>query len=935
LGNPLEQKDPASGEGSPQGPDAPSACTGSETGFEGIQPKAVSAELRLRALYLASPAVVNSYELRGNHSVTFVSENVQAHWGYAPAEILENPRFWIEHVHPEDRSRALEDLSGLFEHDQVVTSYRVLHKDGTYRWVRDERKLVRDAMGQPLEVIGFWLDVSDQKRTEEAIQEQLHFLQTLIDTIPSPVFYKDTEGRYLGCNSAFEEFIGFSKEAIVGKTVYDLAPTELADKYREMDTELLRTGGIQRYDALVRHADESMREVVLNRATFSAGDQAVAGLVGVMTDITVRKLAEEALRVSEDNYRTLVENANVGVFVMQDGMYKFANRKALAMTGYPLEELMAMPFTQVVHPDDREMVLENHLKRLRGEDVPQVYPFRIVDKAGNTRWLEINAVSFNREGKPATLNFLSDITERRHSEERIFRQSALLGAINKVFLESLLCESREEVAAKCLAVAEELTCSKFGFVGELNAKGRLDTLAMSDPGWEACEIPRVQAEKAIQNIVPRGIWGEVLKTGKALISNAPASHPASIGVPEGHPEIKCFLGAPLLSGVATIGVIALANKESGYTVEDQEAMESLSVAFVEALLRKRAEKDLRRHRDQLEVLVGQRTLELRVVNEELCRGIEQRKEVEEKVRKLNEELEDRVKARTRELEEAYEKLKDLDRMKDSFLSSVSHELRTPLTSIRSFSEILLHYDDVDPENFKEFMGIINSESERLTRLINDLLDLSRIEAGGMVWHDGLFNLGEVIQDTGRAQGQILEEKSLRLSLDIPPSLPCVFADRDRIQQVLTNLLNNAVKFSWTGGEIGIRVEAFPGKRSGDPEEWIKVSLSDQGAGIEEKDLKIIFDRFRQGSCDTMSNKPKGTGLGLPICKEIISHYGGAIRVESEQGKGSTFSFTLPVRPREVQPEKDESGAEKAGLSPAGAAIESSEPGNPAGEVRIC
>ena len=281
-------------------------------------------------------------------------------------------------------------------------------------------------------------------------------------------------------------------------------------------------------------------------------------------------------------------------------------------------------------------------------------------------------------------------------------------------------------------------------------------------------------------------------------------------------------------------------------------------------------------------------------------ALSSKSESERRLRQSNAELEVRVEQRTRELESAYEELKKLDKMKDSFLSSVSHELRTPLTSIRSFSEILLQYEEVSSEERKEFLGIINSESERLTRLINDLLDLSRIEAGRMVWHNDVLSMEEVIRETVRAHQPLVAEKSLRADLEVPPDLPLLFADRDRIQQVLTNVLANAVKFSREGGTIRIRAEAFDGRRAGEPSRWIRVSVSDDGRGIAAENLESIFDKFRQGPVDGLTDKPTGTGLGLPICKEIIGYYGGNIWAESEIGAGSVFRFTLPATPVSAQ-----------------------------------
>ena len=305
-------------------------------------------------------------------------------------------------------------------------------------------------------------------------------------------------------------------------------------------------------------------------------------------------------------------------------------------------------------------------------------------------------------------------------------------------------------------------------------------------------------------------------------------------------------------------------------------------------------RKLDKQRHNLRELIEEQTGELKMVNAQLKREIAERSRAEDEVRKLNEDLERQVRDRTAALEKTFDELKELDRMKDSILSSVSHELRTPLTSIRSFSEILLRYEDMSRETRREFVEIINSESARLTRLINDFLDLSRIEKGKMVWNDDLMSIEEIIYDVTRAQQQLLEEKSLRLALDISRDLPFVYADRDRIQQVITNLLGNAIKFSVEDREIGIQASAFEGKRSGEISEWIKVSVSDQGIGVEEKEFGIIFEKFRQGSSNTRGDRPKGTGLGLPICKEIITHYGGNIWVTSEQHKGSTFSFTLPA-----------------------------------------
>lgn len=246
------------------------------------------------------------------------------------------------------------------------------------------------------------------------------------------------------------------------------------------------------------------------------------------------------------------------------------------------------------------------------------------------------------------------------------------------------------------------------------------------------------------------------------------------------------------------------------------------------------------------------------------------------------------------LKKAYQELVELNISKDSLLCSVSHELRTPLTSILSFSEILLKHKDVDQKTRTGFLHIIKSECERLARLVDDVLAVAGLEGQEKVWRDELIWLEEVMRRVAAIHQKFLKEKDLRFVLDIQPDLPPVFADRDRIQQVLMNLTTNAIKFSYNRGTIRIHAGLVEETQAGKDKKWIKVSVYDQGVGINPKDTNLIFNKFYQARQDTLLNITSGAGLGLSICREIISHYGGKIWVESREGEGSTFSFTLPV-----------------------------------------
>jgi Na+/proline symporter/nitrogen-specific signal transduction histidine kinase len=245
-----------------------------------------------------------------------------------------------------------------------------------------------------------------------------------------------------------------------------------------------------------------------------------------------------------------------------------------------------------------------------------------------------------------------------------------------------------------------------------------------------------------------------------------------------------------------------------------------------------------------------------------------------------------LEAASAELRAANERLKELDRMKDDFVSTVSHELRTPLTSIRAFAEILLANPDVELTQRQQFVGIIVKETERLTRLINQVLDLAKLESGSAEWHVTRLDMRELVSDALAGMSQVFTEKGIQVAAHLPERVAPVSADLDRVIQVLLNLLSNAVKFCDPArGRIEVALV--------DTGDWVRVDVRDNGPGIPPSEQQVIFEKFRQAG-DMLTGKPQGTGLGLPISRQIVEHLGGRLWVESRPGAGACFSFTLPV-----------------------------------------
>ncbi|MBN2097737.1 MAG: GAF domain-containing sensor histidine kinase [Candidatus Omnitrophica bacterium] len=251
----------------------------------------------------------------------------------------------------------------------------------------------------------------------------------------------------------------------------------------------------------------------------------------------------------------------------------------------------------------------------------------------------------------------------------------------------------------------------------------------------------------------------------------------------------------------------------------------------------------------------------------------------------HQDLEQRVAERTKELALANEKLKKIDKLKSEFVSAVSHELRTPLTSIKGYAAILMagKLGEV-PEAVKERLKKINLHSDTLTKMVNDLLDISRIEAGKVTMKLQSLNIKEAVTEAVDLIAPQLKEKKIQLSIEVAENLPSCLADKIQLERVLTNLLGNALKFTGEKGKISLKAK--------EEKDALQIDVQDSGIGIAKEELSNIFEEFYRAD-NPINQKVKGTGLGLALVKRIIEAHQGKIWVSSEPKKGTTFSFTLP------------------------------------------
>ena len=269
----------------------------------------------------------------------------------------------------------------------------------------------------------------------------------------------------------------------------------------------------------------------------------------------------------------------------------------------------------------------------------------------------------------------------------------------------------------------------------------------------------------------------------------------------------------------------------------------------------------------------------------LAVGVSERKRAEQALDELNQTLERRIQDRTSTLQATVEQLQEFDRLKSAFVGIVSHELRTPLTSIKSLAENLME-GLAGPLNEKQnyYVSRIQLNAGQLTRMLNELLDLSKIEAGKMELRPTVLSLRELVNDLLEAFQPLAQRKSIMMGVSSMESMPKVRADRDKLYEVLANLLENAIKFTPSGGHVQIGAQVLDDR-------YIKIGVSDTGCGIPAEHLPKIFDKFYQ--VQSVSGNGAGAGLGLAITKGLIELHGGTIAVDSVPGQGSHFSFTLP------------------------------------------
>jgi PAS domain S-box-containing protein len=686
--------------------------------------------------------------------------------------------------------------------------------------------------GQSVGRVWSFRDVTERRRAEEAVRESEERFRSLTEAAVDGVVIHDN-GVVLDANPSFCRMFGYELAEILGRNALDfmVRPEMRETTLRDIqgDTEaVVETEGIRKDGTRV------IVEVSARPAMYRGRRVRVEAV----HDITERKRAEEAVRESEERFRQLTEAALEGVLIHEDGVIVDANPSLCRMTGYTLEEVVGGNLLELlVAPESRDVVT-SHMR----SGTSDTYYVTGLRKDGSRVEAEVSGRLSTYRGRRARVVAIRDITERKRAEEAAHR-----------LMEEQAARSAAEAAerrARFLAEASRVLGTSFDYQTTLATLARLAVPTLAD----FCTVDMLEADDKIARVgvahVDPAKESMLFELGRRFVDRGEdglAAEPLRRAVMAGESTLVPEIGEHML-------LAAPASDEHQRLI-----MELCPCSLVIVPLR-----------------VGDRTIGvLSLLASESARhyGPDDLALAEELARRASLAVEN---ARL------FHAAQQATRARDEMLGVVAHDLRNPLSTITMVSQMLLETGSPERTTERKQVEIMRRAAERMKRLISDLLDAKRIESGVLTVDPRPEEVRTVVSDAVEMLRPLASSSSLHLDTAIPDGLPRVMVDPARVQQVLSNLVGNAIKFTPAGGSITVRAELAP--------DGVCLAVADTGPGISTEELPHIFGRYWQGK----RTDRRGVGLGLAIAKAIVEAHGGRIWVESQVGAGTSFYFTVPV-----------------------------------------
>lgn len=893
------------------------------------QCKSIEYATRLKTLFETSPDGIIMATPEGN--ITDVNRSMEQMAGVQLDELLNTP---IKALSVQSQQSTFEEyISEIAQNGSLTFDHEFKRADNTCFSVSITAWMIHDERHRPAYMMLFVRDITLQTKVQNELRKNQTFLQTLLDTIPAPIYYKDNHGRYLGCNTAFSEALGLSQEQITGKAVHELYKKNCADFYLDKDQELLAAGGKQTYEAPVMFSDGTPHEVVFHKATFSDLAGKICGLVGVILDITTRKKMEEEIR----KFKLISDNANYGVVISDlKGNFHYVNQYVAKIHGYTLKEIMQKNIG-LFHNENQLLKMRELMLLLRRNGSFNAIEVWHTKKDGSEFPMLMNGILIkDKDDNP--LFFAStaiDITARKRAQltlqQKTDEQALLLdniqtqvwyitgirtyGAVNAAHAQ-FLGRTKEELQGKDLydfLPKEEADIAVAGNYEIFTHHHQLHT-----EEWRThasgekrliriTKTPKLNEYGQVEFVVGSGeditdkklIEDKIRELNERFIRAFEVNTmPMTIcTISEGRIiEINSsFLD---MLGFKRDEVIGKTNFDL-HIISQQDHQRAMNILNEKHFIRNLEIKFHAKNKKIFEGLLNGAPITIGKLQCLICVFVDitQRKRNEqailhekEKTDKINQKLKHAI----HHAEDMARQAAVANAAKSDFLALMSHELRTPLNGIIGFTGLLID-SELKPDQ-RHFAETIRKSSNELISIVNDLLDYSKIEVGKLEMENIDFDFLSMIEEIIDTHAISAFNKELDFSCYIEQDIPLdLRGDPGRIRQVLSNLINNAIKFTNTGS---VRVTVSKTDECDSAVE-LKCCVTDTGVGIPESKINLIFDAFHQAD-PSITRKFGGTGLGLAISRRLTEMLGGKIGVTSAEGEGSKFWFTIRLHKQSQQ-----------------------------------
>lgn len=685
--------------------------------------------------------------------------------------------------------------------------------------------------------------LSAYEQSQATLRESEERFRVTFEQATVGIAHVTPDGIFLRVNRRFCDILGYPCETLLGQSFTAITyPDERAASLERL--QQLTSGEIDFVQAEKRYLG-AQGDIIWGQhtATLVRNDHGqISYIIATLEDITKQHAAAEQLRQSEEKFSRAfhISPDSININRLEDGVYIEINEGFTRITGYTAEDVIGKSSLEIdiwANPADRKQLVAG--LRAKGEVIGMEAEFRMKDGEIRIGLMSARTVTIN--DMLCILSITRDITERIRAERELESFAQRLVTLREIEQAILAAQSPQETAQAALQNIRQLIPCQMVNVSTFDEEKGLGLVLAIQTSEET------QFGAGMEFSLTDILTFNQLKLGKPvmledLAERQPLSTKGIDLLAEGY---RSVLVIPLVAQNDLVGALTISSATPG--------------------------AELYNHLDVAAEIAGQLAIAL------------QQARLLEQTQRYAEEMEQRVAERTRELTEANARLQELDQLKSRFVSDVSHELRTPVTNLSMYVHLL---DRGNPEKRETYIEVLKTQAARLKTLVEEILDLSRLELAHSQVVFSPVDLGQIVQQVVTAHRPRAEDAGLDLTVDVADDLPPVNGEMNQLWRVITNLVANALNYTITG-YVAVTVAGD------DDRQTVILRVADSGIGIEPDDFPHLFDRFYRGSQVRQLDIP-GTGLGLGIAREIVQLHGGTITVESTVGEGSTFEVSLPA-----------------------------------------